>query len=448
MFKLGQNDILEGKADSIRRAIELAILEDRLKPGDALPTVRTLAADLGINKNTVAVAYRQLQQTGLVVSDGRRGSIVARQTAHGGSRLTGDGGRQTLSVRDGNPDLAFLPGENEIRDALSRMNVAPYLYGEQRNYAPFMQWAADCFGADQIEVKRAIFVSAGALDLIERALSAFGLMPGDKVAVEDPGYISLLLLVRSRGLVPVPLKLDQHGIVPSSLDAALKAGAKAVLFSSRAQNPTGIATTKARAAELQRLAATAPEVLFVDDDHSSMLNLAPYYAWHSDHGGAWLTVRSRSKFLGPDYRIAVSAGDPDLIEQLENQQSVGMGWVSTFLQRLVHELLTATSVQKQITAAGLAYRERYATLLAALKNKGFNVMGSAGLNLWIPIANEREVAERLFEAGWLVRPGHDFCLTAPAGIRVTTARMTSQQSLAFVDALAAICGATGTTLSA
>lgn len=446
MFELAKDEILEGKADSIRRAIEQAILDDRLKPGDTLPTVRTLAADLGINKNTVAVAYRQLQQSGLVIADGRRGSIVARQASpHAGNA---DGGRQTMSVRDGNPDIAFLPSEADLRAALERMNVSHHLYGEQRNYAPFLQWAMDCFAADNLPVDRGVFVSAGALDLIERAFNAAGLPPGCKIAVEDPGYMSSLALVRSMGFEPVPLALDQSGVVPASLAAALKAGASAVLVSSRGQNPTGIATSKTRAAELKRIAAGTTNVLFIDDDHSSLLGLAPYYPWHSAAGGRWLTVRSLSKFLGPDYRIAIATGDADTIERLETRQSVGMGWVSTFLQRLALELLTTSTVQKKIVSAGVTYRERYEALFSALKKKGFNVAGSAGLNLWVPIANEREVAERLFDAGWLVRRGRDFCITNQSGIRVTCARMTTQQSLAFTEALVAVRSATATTLVA
>ena len=119
MFELTLEEIQEGKADSIRRAIERAILEERLKPGDALPTVRALAEDLGINKNTVVVAYRLLQHAGLVTSDGRRGSIVSSQASHRQKRgASAHGNRQTLSVRDGNPDLEFLPNETDRKSVV------------------------------------------------------------------------------------------------------------------------------------------------------------------------------------------------------------------------------------------------------------------------------------------------------------------------------------------
>lgn len=68
--------------DQIHTGIRQAIALGELTPGDALPTVRQLAADLGINLNTVARAYRQLETEGLVSTRRGRGSVVeaARET--------------------------------------------------------------------------------------------------------------------------------------------------------------------------------------------------------------------------------------------------------------------------------------------------------------------------------------------------------------------------------
>jgi DNA-binding transcriptional regulator YhcF (GntR family) len=59
--------------DQLRSLIE----SGALRAGDALPTVRQLAGDLGVAPNTVARAYAELQGEGLVTSDGRRGTRVA-----------------------------------------------------------------------------------------------------------------------------------------------------------------------------------------------------------------------------------------------------------------------------------------------------------------------------------------------------------------------------------
>ncbi|MBV9270914.1 MAG: GntR family transcriptional regulator [Candidatus Eremiobacteraeota bacterium] len=60
-------------ADQLREFVECG----DLRPGDALPTVRQLAIDLGVAPNTVARAYTDLQDAGWLTSDGRRGTRVA-----------------------------------------------------------------------------------------------------------------------------------------------------------------------------------------------------------------------------------------------------------------------------------------------------------------------------------------------------------------------------------
>jgi|KBSSwiStaDraftv2_1062776.scaffolds.fasta_scaffold479503_2 GntR family transcriptional regulator len=62
--------------EQLIRQIKHAIVTGVIKPGDQLPTVRDLAIELVVNPNTVARAYRELEQAGLVDSNTRRGTIV------------------------------------------------------------------------------------------------------------------------------------------------------------------------------------------------------------------------------------------------------------------------------------------------------------------------------------------------------------------------------------
>ncbi len=62
--------------EQVHAEIRHAIASGALRPGDSLPTVRQLADDLGINLNTVARAYRLLENDGLVTSIRGRGSVV------------------------------------------------------------------------------------------------------------------------------------------------------------------------------------------------------------------------------------------------------------------------------------------------------------------------------------------------------------------------------------
>jgi DNA-binding transcriptional regulator YhcF (GntR family) len=69
--------------EQLRQGLRRAIAEGEVAPGGALPPVRQLAADLGVNLNTVARAYRELEREGLVVAARGRGTVVAasRSTA-------------------------------------------------------------------------------------------------------------------------------------------------------------------------------------------------------------------------------------------------------------------------------------------------------------------------------------------------------------------------------
>jgi DNA-binding transcriptional regulator YhcF (GntR family) len=65
--------------EQIRAQIALQVAAGRLRPGDRLPTIRTLADELDVAANTVARAYRELITTGICVAAGRRGTFVAEE---------------------------------------------------------------------------------------------------------------------------------------------------------------------------------------------------------------------------------------------------------------------------------------------------------------------------------------------------------------------------------
>jgi DNA-binding transcriptional regulator YhcF (GntR family) len=63
--------------EQVRAQIAAQVHDGRLPTGTRLPTVRRLADDLGLAANTVARAYRELEQDGVVATRGRNGTVVA-----------------------------------------------------------------------------------------------------------------------------------------------------------------------------------------------------------------------------------------------------------------------------------------------------------------------------------------------------------------------------------
>lgn len=72
--------------EQVRAQVAGHVTDGTLTPGSRLPTVRQLAKDLGLAVNTVARAYRELEQTGVVISRGRHGTFVASQDGAGGAQ--------------------------------------------------------------------------------------------------------------------------------------------------------------------------------------------------------------------------------------------------------------------------------------------------------------------------------------------------------------------------
>jgi DNA-binding transcriptional MocR family regulator len=418
-----QYQIQGSSCSQIASSLEAAIRQGRLAPAASLPTIRGLAARLRVSPTTVAAAYRALQARGLLSARGRRGTRVAFRPplsvqaptlpVTGGAPPRPGRGRD---LSDGNPDAALLP---RLAPFLARLDARPRLYGEPTRHPELLSIAARQLAADGVPTAHLAIVG-GALDGIERVLQAH-LRPGDRVAVEDPGYTGVLDLVPVLGLVAEPMALDDSGPLPEALQRALRAGARAVILTPRAQNPTGAALDPARLRGLGRVLDGHPETLLVEDDHAGLVAGAPGLSLSSRHRGPWAVVRSVSKSLGPDLRLAFLAGDATSVARVEGRQRLGSGWVSHVLQGLVARLLAAPPTRRLLSEASRRYAERREALLASLAAGGIPAQGRSGLNVWVPVPEEGRTLQRLAELGWRLQGGERYRLKSPPALRITTA---------------------------
>ncbi len=426
-------------ASEIVASVERGIAAGALEPGAQLPTVRALARELGLSPATVAAAFRDLRTRGLIAGDGRRGTAVLPRpplTTRGAVAIPP--GVRNLAL--GNPDPAFIP---DLSRALGRLGPSRRMYGETPIRPELRALAAAMFTACGIPAEH-LAVTSGAFDGVERLLTAY-LRAGDAIAIEDPGYPDVADLAHALGLRLRPMRLDEHGPVPAELDRVLRAGAAAVVITPRAQNPTGAALDSDRVGELRRILARHPETLLIEDDHAGPVAGAPALTLASRECGRWAVVRSVSKSLGPDLRLALMVGDETTVNRVVGRQRLGAGWVSTILQRLVAELLRDSEILELISAAESAYGERRAALIGALARRGIAASGRSGLNVWIPVAEEAATAQALIGAGWGVAPGERYRIASAPAIRVTVAALAAAEAESFAAALATTRAAGGRT---
>ncbi|MGV9320989.1 aminotransferase class I/II-fold pyridoxal phosphate-dependent enzyme [Streptomyces sp. NPDC003660] len=430
---LGEYPIQGRGAAEIAASVEHAVGSGELLPGQNLPPMRELAARLGVNPNTVAAAYRTLRERGVIETAGRRGSRVRPKPATTGrDELRPDVPEGARDLSTGNPDPALLPAlAPAFAHAAARADRAPGLYGDDPADPDLVRAARAALDADGVPAGP-LTLTSGSLDAIERVLAAH-LRPGDAVAVEDPGWGSVLDLIPALGLRPLPVGVDDEGPLPAALDAALRSGARALVVTARAQNPTGASISASRARELRAVLREHPGTLLIEDDHGhGFVDLSAHpLAGATRH---WAFIRSVSKTYGPDLRLAVLAGDARTVDLVRGRQRLGPGWVSHLLQRAVARLWADDAVGPEAAAAYSARRQR---LLDALAARGVTAHGRSGMNVWVPVPDETGAVARLLQSGWAVAPGARFRLDSPPAVRITVSPLAEADIAPLADAVAA-----------
>jgi DNA-binding transcriptional MocR family regulator len=430
--------IEERSPQGIAGGIARLITTGDLAPGDRLPTVRELAADLGVSPATVSHAWQRLASTGLITSRGRSGSFVRSVPREWmPRRYRGlDGTLEArLDLSRGTPDPQLLPA---LGPALSRISTAAHTPSYMQK--PDIPELHDLLRDSWPSPVESITVTNGALDAIDRALAAL-VRFGDRVIVEDPTFPPFLDLLEHHGLDPVPVELDREGMLPAPFAAALRSGPAVVLLQPRAHNPTGTSLSLERAKELAFLlyrSRTAENAFVIEDDHSGAISTAPDVTFATWMPERVLHVRSFSKSHGPDLRIGALGGPRELVDRVVARRLLGPGWTSRMTQRLLFELLTDPVSVREVATARETYRMRQVRLAEALHRHGLETEPGDGINTWLPVADERSAIVQLTAAGIRVAPGAPFQLGTGEGGRIrVTVGVAGDEVEAVAEALAA-----------
>lgn len=405
-------------AADIAASIERAVRLEHVLPGDRLPSVRDAGKLLGVSRNTVAAAYGRLRDAGLLIGGpGRGGMRIARVHPFEGRALELPSGACDLA--SGNIDSAFLP---RLEHVLTDVDLRSSGYDAESDDPGFVALLRERLGFEGLDTRHLCLLS-GALDAIERALRTH-IRPGAYVLVEDPGFPPLFDLLRSLGARLKPMPMDAEGPTVEGVAAQLRGGgAAAVILTPRAQNPLGVDISPARARALTTLFADHPDMLVILDDHWGPLS-EHSLAMLPPRQGRWLFIRSVSKFLGPDFRLAIALGDEVTIDRIRRQHALGPRWVSRLLQRMAGALWQSPETEQQMEKARFAYRERRKAFLATLAEHQIPAMGTSGVHIWVPVRREAELVQAMLGLGWAVQAGEPFRIDSPPAVRIGLANLT------------------------
>jgi GntR family transcriptional regulator/MocR family aminotransferase len=378
---------LVGRKDlsgEIYRQLRRGILDGRLRPGDALPPTRALARSLNVSRTTVTVAYDRLLGEGFVVSrvgsgtfvgeraataraltDGKRsrvpGAIVARpfwDSIHL-SRAFGRAAR--FDFRSGIPDGSLFPHKTWRRLITHELRAdAPNaaVYGHPAGHPALRAAIAQHIGLSRgVEASAEdVTITSGtqqALDVIARVLLA----PGDRVAVEDPGYPPPRRLFESLGARVAAVPVDRHGLVVD----ALPRHTRLVYVTPSHQYPLGVPMSLQR--RLALLAwAERNNAAIVEDDYDSEFRFRgrPIEPLQTlDTAGRVIYVGSFSKTMLPTLRLGFVVTPPSLRVAVHKAKQVTDWHTSTPVQMALARFIDDGGFARHIRKMGGVYRARH-----------------------------------------------------------------------------------------
>lgn len=436
--------------EQLAEAIERAVREGRLRPGDRVPPVRQLAEELGISVTTITAAFNLLSERKVIRAEAGRGTFVesvatAERTEPTPSPAPTNRRRApwrrralmmlgarlrtryptALDCSTGRPDVSLLPWailQRAWRRAFDGASAADLQYAGPE--------ALEALAVPLIRLLDATGIPARIDDLLMGSsaqqwmmlsleiATSLGGSDGVIVAVEEPGYPTILDAYERSGARLVGIAVDEHGAVPGSLDAAFRAGATMALLTPSAHNPTGASWSPERRAALAAVLADHPSAIVVEDDQfaDAATTRAGSLLSETRVEHQVIYIRSFSKLIAPDLRVALAAARPRLRTLLADAKSFSDGWTSRLLQRTLAHVLEDPDLPPALVHARETYRWRRSAAASAANallapNGGGTWCGPDGLNLWVQIpqgVDAADVIERAAAAGVRIAPGEPF----------------------------------------
>ena len=274
MLELGQYHIGGTTSREIAASAEAAIRDGRLETGERAADRPRARRGAGTSPATVNAAYRILRHRGLVSPTAvaaRAWRRVRRCGSEQPARHDPDASLGAATSRSGSPDPALLP---PIGPALAGSTSASSRSSLGRRPRPARDRRGLVRGRRRARPER--WRSSAAPSTGSSACCRRICAPATGSSSRTRRTPSIRDLLLALGLVAVPVPVDDRGLIPDALEAALLSGAEAAIVVPRAQNPLGSAIDPERAASSAQLLEPHPDLLLVEDDHAGVVAGAPF----------------------------------------------------------------------------------------------------------------------------------------------------------------------------
>ncbi|MDQ0047408.1 DNA-binding transcriptional MocR family regulator [Paenibacillus polymyxa] len=404
-----------------------------------LPSVRSLAQELGVHRLTVFRAYQELKQRGLVYVRDKSGYYVHASQATGHAKYAGYSGHTSidLTIHSKSAHAADDPSVSAWRgmDGLTRVQSvnANFQFSKaliDPSLLPNRFWGelmmqvfekhpkvAATYSAVQgdTELREAmaqhfsmdkhfalspdeVMITSGAqqaIDLIARSL----LHTGDRVLIERPAYGPAMEIFRRQGARLTMTDIRPEGYDMDQIEWYMKTEKPRLFYMNPTfHNPTGFTVPDEQRKRLPELAERYG-CLIVEDDSTYDISFgqkppSPIFAY--DVSGSVVYIRSYSKYVAPGLRIAAVTCRPQLMNSLLNVKALVDNGSPLLNQKLFLQYFQSPRMQQHIKKLCIALQIRKETMEDSLRDSGWTWTSPAGgLNLWLQLPSTLKPNELL-----------------------------------------------------
>jgi GntR family transcriptional regulator/MocR family aminotransferase len=401
-----------GKARSLEAALRAAIRDARLAPGTRIPSSRTLAADLGLSRNTVAAVFDLLVAEGWLQAKTGAGTWVSARPgpAAAAAAEAPPASLPRFDLRGGVPNPGLFPRQNwssAMRRVITDSAASDFGYSHPQGVPALRSALADYLARTRGTRSSAesVLVAPGFGDLLAIACRALVAAGARRVAVEEYGHDVHRRIIEAAGLRVAPVAVDADGIVVTDLQSA---DADAVLVTPAHQFPTGVPLAAHRRRELVQWAERSGALVLEDDyDGEFRFDRRSIGALQALAPQQVLYLGTASKSLAPALGLAWGIVPERMLAALLEQRELAGSRSDGITQLTLAEFMRSTAYDRHLRRVRSTYRLRREAVEAACESLSSECRISglpAGLHCLLELprcADEEAISSRALELGVL-----------------------------------------------
>lgn len=438
-FKISDNEAIYVQ---IENHIKDNINRGLLLKNSKLPSTRELSKFLGVSRNSIIIAYENLEAEGIIETLKGKGTYVALEKEKSNidykikwndyindySRTCNEMDilktelpwkRGMISFKSIAPEEDLFDIEEVKRAFLNSISLEGNKllnYGYAKGYKPLIDYLKVYMSGKGINMEgKDILITNGFTEAFDIVVSSL-CNNGDSIVCENPTHNTAIKIMKAHKLNIVGVTMDEEGILIEKLDKALKENKpKLAYIIPSYHNPTGIVTKGTRREELLKVFEKYKVPIIEDGFNEELLyssSHVPALASFASNSNGIIYLGSFSKILFPGLRLGWILADKSLVNSLESVKRARSIHSSFLDQALLYHYMESGSFYKYVKKVRNHYRKKYKYTVKEIKKyiPHEAIMGEGGLHVFIKLrdVNARNVLELCYKQGVLFTPGDIF----------------------------------------